>query len=142
MISEVPGEIPETTPLLFIVATEVVALLQFPPAVAFANVVPDPGQTLVFPVITATAGSGFTVNDAALVPVPDGVVTLIVPVVALFGKVAVICVALFTVKVVAAVPLKFTAVAPVKLVPVITTDAPELTHALFGLKPVTVGATV
>ena len=45
-----------------------------------------------------------------------------------------------TVKVAALVPLKLTAVAPVRLVPVITTLVP--TGPLVGLKLVTVGAEV
>jgi len=72
----------------------------------------------------------------ALVAVPPGVVTLIVPVVAPVGTVAVICVAELTVKL-AFVPLNFTAVAPVNAVPVIVTLAP--TSPLVGEKLVMVG---
>ena len=55
--------------------------------------------------------------------VPPGVVTVTSTAPALpAGEVAVICVALLTVNEVAAVPPNFTAVAPVKLVPVIVTD--------------------
>jgi hypothetical protein len=43
------------------------------------------------------AGNALTIKLPELVPVPDGVVTLIEPVVAPAGSVAVICVALFTV---------------------------------------------
>jgi hypothetical protein len=46
---------------------------------------------------TGAAGNAFTVKLPELVPVPEGVVTLIGPVVAPAGRVAVICVALFTV---------------------------------------------
>ena len=73
----------------------------------------------------------------ALVPVPPEVVTEMGPVVAPAGTVAVIRVLLFTVNVVADTPLNFTEVAPVKAVPVITTDVP--TGPLVGLKDVTVG---
>ncbi len=67
---------------------------------------------------------GATVNVVALVAVPPGVaVTLIGPVVALAGTMAVIWVLEFTVQV-AGVPLNLTAVAPVKLAPVITTPVP------------------
>lgn len=59
-----------------------------------------------------------------LVTVPPGVVTEMAPVVAPTGILAVICVAEFTVKLVALVPLKLTVVAPVKSVPVITTGEP------------------
>src|SRR6187401_1921936 len=56
------------------------------------------------------------------------------------GTVAVICVAELTVKPVAAVPPKVTAVTPVKLVPVMVTLVPPLVGPLVGLKDVTVGA--
>jgi len=65
------------------------------------------------------------------------VVTLILPVVALFGTLALICVAEFTVKVVAATPLNCTLLAPFKFVPVIVTVVP--TTPLVGVKAVIVG---
>ena len=77
-----------------------------------------------------------TVKLDELVAVPDGVVTVIAPVAAPAGTVAVICVDELTVKV-AVVPPKRTAVAPVKFVPVITTDVPGA--PLVGEKPVIVG---
>jgi hypothetical protein len=101
------------------------------------------------PVITTDVPTGpnVGVNDvivgAAIVkfvrldPVPPGVVTLIGPVVAVVGTVAVICVAEFTVNVVAATLLNVTAVAPVKFVPVITTDVP--TGPDVGVNEVIVG---
>jgi hypothetical protein len=46
-----------------IVATEVVPLVQIPPAVALDNVTDPPIQTLVGPVIGATAGSALTVMN-------------------------------------------------------------------------------
>src|SRR5947199_5920748 len=72
-----------------------------------------------------------TVKLLTLVAVPPAVVALIVPVVAPVGTVAAICVAELTVKA-AVVPLNFTAVAPVKAVPVIVTLAP--TAPLVGEK--------
>jgi len=72
----------------------------------------------------------------ALVSVPPGVTTLILPVVALFGTVVVIRVSEFTVKV-AAVLWILTEVAPVKFVPVTTTTVP--TGPLVGLKLEIVG---
>jgi hypothetical protein len=66
------------------------------------------------------------------------VVTLTAPVVAPAGTVTVICVALFTVNAVADTPLNFTAEAPVKFVPVMTTELP--TSPLVGLRLDTVGA--
>ena len=94
---------------------------------------------MVFPVIGLTVGKALTVKLVALFAVPLGVVTLMFPVLAPLGKTAVICVLLFTVNV-AAVPLKETLVAPVKLVPVMVTVFPELTQALFGVKLVIVGS--
>jgi hypothetical protein len=74
------------------------------------------------------------------VAVPPGVVTVILPVVVLLATTAVICVALFTTKLEAALPLIATALAPVKLFPVITTEVP--TGPLPGLKLVITGAVV
>ena len=56
------------------------------------------------------------------------------------GDVAVICVELLTVKDVAAVPPKLTAVAPVRFVPLIVTLVPPAVEPVFGETPVTVGA--
>jgi hypothetical protein len=55
------------------------------------------------------------------------------------GEVAVIWVALSTVKPEAAVDPKLTAVAPVKWVPVMTTDVPPAVEPEVGEIPVTVG---
>ncbi len=81
-------------------------------------------------------GAGMTVKSAALVAVPSGVVTAILPVVAPAGTMAVICVAELTVKD-AVTPLKVTLVAPVRFVPLTATDV--LAGPLVGVKPVTVG---
>jgi hypothetical protein len=59
-----------------------------------------------------------------LLAVPEGVVTVMGPLVAPVGTVAVICVPELTVNDDAAVPLNATPVAPVKPVPVIVTDVP------------------
>ncbi|HSL68482.1 MAG TPA: hypothetical protein VK977_10055, partial [Actinomycetota bacterium] len=80
---------------------------------------------------------GTTVNCAALVPVPPGVVTLILPVTAPTGTVAVIWVAELTAKL-ARTPPNRTAVAPVNAVPVIVTAVPV--RPLVGEKDVIVGA--
>jgi hypothetical protein len=69
-------------------------------------------------------GTGMTVKTAVPVTVPPGVVTEILPVVAPVGTRALTVVALSTVKVDAAVPLKLTAVAPVRFFPVIVTSVP------------------
>ena len=81
---------------------------------------------------------GATVKVAALVAVPPGVVTLIGPVVAVAGTVAVICVLLLTVNA-AATPLNLAAVAPVNAEPVIVTCVPGA--PLVGENDVIVGAT-
>ena len=78
-----------------------------------------------------------TVNGVAEVVVPPGVVTLIEPVVTPRGALTVICVAEFTTKTGAAVPLKTTAVAPVRFVPVIVTTVPS--RPPVGVKLVMVG---
>src|SRR5438094_7806091 len=77
-----------------------------------------------------------TVKLAALLAVPSEVVTLIGPLVAPAGTVAVIAVAEPTVKL-ALVPLNSTALAPVKLVPLIVTLVP--TGPLLGVKLEIVG---
>jgi hypothetical protein len=76
------------------------------------------------------------VKVPALVAVPPGVVTLIVPEVALLGTVAVMDAAELTVKV-APVPLNETAVALVKFVPLMITLVP--TDPLVGEKLEIVG---
>src|SRR5438552_16454597 len=81
-------------------------------------------------------GGLMTVKLLPLLAVPPAVVTLIGPLVAADGTVAVIVVAEFTVKL-ALVPLNRTAVAPVKLVPLIVTVVP--TRPLVGVKLVIVG---
>ena len=77
-----------------------------------------------------------TVKVVAEVAVPFGVVTEIAPVVAAAGTVVVIWLALVTAKV-AAVPLNFTEVVPVKLVPLMVTEAPA--DPLVGETAVIVG---
>ena len=68
-------------------------------------------------------GAGMKVKVSALVAVPPSVVTEIVPVLPL-PTVALIEVALLTVKEAAAVPPNLTALTLVKLVPVMLTTAP------------------
>jgi hypothetical protein len=67
-------------------------------------------------------------------------VTLIFPVVAPAGTVALICVSELTVNVVAAVPLKLTPLAPVNPLPVSVTLVP--TAPLAGANDVMLGATI
>ena len=77
-----------------------------------------------------------TLKSPALVAVPSGVVTEILPVVAPPGTEVLICVAEARLNV-AAMPLNRTLVAPVKFVPVTETAVP--TGPLVGLKEVMVG---
>lgn len=79
-----------------------------------------------------------TVNTVALLAVPPEVVTVIVPLLAPSGTVALMVLAFSTDIVVAAVPLNFTAVAPVKFVPERVTICPI--SPLVGVKDVMVGA--
>src|SRR5207253_401693 len=97
-----------------------------------------PTAPLVGVKLVSVGALAVTVNALALVAVPPGVVTLSGPVVAPLGTVAAIVVAELTVKLTALVPLNVTAVAPVKLVPLIVTLLP--TGPLVGVKLVIVGA--
>jgi hypothetical protein len=111
-----------------------------PPLVGVAvMVILVPLQTLFTEadMLTLAKTLGFTVKVLPLVPVPSGVVTTIRPVVP-EPTVAVIWVAEFTVKEATAVPPIETAVAPVKLVPVITTEVEDAQPEL-GVKEVIVG---
>lgn len=78
-------------------------------------------------------------NVLELLVVPEAVVTAITPVVADAGTVAVIVVEFTTVNV-EVTPLNVTAVAPVKLLPLMVTDVP--TPPAVGLKPVMLGGVV
>jgi hypothetical protein len=49
----VPADTPDTTPLLFTVATPVLLLLQVPPVVALLNIVVLPTQTVDVPEIAS-----------------------------------------------------------------------------------------
>ena len=76
-------------------------------------------------------GAVVTVKSVVLVAVPPGVVTVILPVVAPDGTVAVTEVAVLVVNI-AVTPLNLTAVTPVRFVPVIVTLVP--TCPLVGVK--------
>lgn len=105
--------------------TDVAPVKLAPLIVTLAPAGPLVGEKLVI--------RGATTKFAALVAVPPAVVTLMGPVVALAGTVAVIWVLEFTVNV-AAVPLNLTDVTPKKPEPVIVTGMP--TAPLAGRKPV------
>jgi hypothetical protein len=80
-------------------------------------------------------------SAADVADVPPGVVTVISTVPLPAGDVAVIDVAELTVKLVALAAPNFTAVAPVRLVPVMVTDVPPAVGPDVGETLVTVGAT-
>jgi len=90
-------------------------------------------------VVTTRLSATVTVKLVVLVPLPPGPVTVIGPVVAPVGTVAVIWVSEFTVNV-ADLPLNLTAVAPVNPLPEMITWVP--TGPWVGLKPVMAGVTV
>src|SRR5436309_3466976 len=121
VVALVPLKLTAVTPVKFV-----------PLMVTFAPTGLLVGEKLVM------VGGGMTVKLVLLVPVPADVVTLSGPVVAPAGTVAWITVVDVTVKVVALVPLKLTAVTPVKFVPLMVTFAP--TGPLVGVKSVIVGA--
>jgi hypothetical protein len=79
-------------------------------------------------------------SAADVADVPPGAVTVISTVPVPAGEVAVIEVAELTVKLVAVIAPNFTAVVPVKLVPVIVTGVPPATGPDAGAIAVTVGA--
>jgi hypothetical protein len=101
--------------------------------------VPDPQKVLGPAGVIVAVGVVLTVKVPALVAVPPAVVTEMVPEVVPEAGVAVMLVALTTVYEAAAVPLKLTAVAPVKFVPVIVTKGRLPEHPDVGVKLVIVG---
>jgi hypothetical protein len=96
--------------------------------------VPVPPELGLKPV---TVGGVVTVKLVPLVPVPDPFTTVIAPVLAPDGTVALMLVVLFTVYT-ASVPLNLTLVTAVKLLPVMLTLVP--TGPVPGVKLLTVGA--
>ena len=96
------------------------------------EIVPVEPETPSLIELGADRVSAGIVKVPKLVPVPFGVVTEIVPVLAPVGTVAVICVALSTENTDAATLLNLTAVAPVKSVPVIVIELPG--NPLVGVK--------
>jgi hypothetical protein len=111
--------------------TEVTPVKFAPIIVTTVPTAPSAGEKLVI------TGAGIRVKIAVLMAEPLGVATVIGPVVALTGTVAITRVSDVALKVDASTPLKATALMLVKPVPVIITVAPA--GALVGEKPVTVG---
>lgn len=98
---------------------------------------PGRAEATLSPVMAGAPLLVVTVKFADDVAVPPGVVTVMDPLAPPTGTVAVIWVALFTVKAAALVPLNETAVAPVRLVPVMVSADP--TNPEVGLKLLMVG---
>jgi hypothetical protein len=127
LAAAVPPKLTAVAPVKLVPVTET----EVPPPVG-----PDDGLTAV------TVGTAANVKWSALevTEVPNGVVTVTSTVAAdSAGETAVICVAELTVKLVAAVAPKLTAVAPVNEVPVMVTDVPPAVDPEVGLTEVTVG---
>ena len=142
-----PAATPAGTPTITLVA-----LRTTNGAFAPLTVAPDVSSRLLPVIVIDVPGPPFAgvklemlgvglvkVNMADDVAVPPGVVTLIVPVLAPVGTIAVIEVLLTTLNEAAAEGPNFTKVAPVKLVPVIVT---EFLHQVAEESAVIVGAGV
>jgi hypothetical protein len=149
VISMVPADCAGAVAVILLELLMVKVLAAVPPkltAVAPVNPVPLI-VTLVPPAVGPEAGLTLVTEGTylktslefvALVP-PPGIVTVTSTAPVPAGEVAVIDVALLTVKLLAAVPPKLTAVAPVKVVPAIVTDVPPAAGPEEGLTRVTVG---
>ena len=140
--------VPVAPPLLTVAVSEVEVLTVKDAAAMPSKATADAPVKLLPVMVTAVLaapllgvnevmiGAGMKVKVPLLVAVPPGVVTVIAPVAPL-PTVALMVVEV-TVNEAAAVPPNFTAVAPVKLLPVMVTTAP--TGPLPGVNEVMVGA--
>jgi hypothetical protein len=149
VMSTVPADSAGAVAVILLELLTVYALAAVPPkltAVAPVNPVPLI-VTLVPPAIGSDTGLTLVTEGTylktslefvALVP-PPGIVTVTSTAPDPAGEVAVIDVALVIVNVLAAVPPKLTAVAPVKLVPAIVTEVPPTAGPEDGLTRVTAG---
>jgi hypothetical protein len=70
-IDEVPAEIPVTTPVALMVATDVLLLNHVPPLVALESVVVAPIHSWVVPVIALTDGAGLIVTFIVVLAVVE-----------------------------------------------------------------------
>ena len=113
-VAEARVTVAAATPLK---VTEVAPVRFVPVMTTLVPMIPEAGVKLV------TVGAGITVKEAVLAVVPSPLVTLIFPLVAPAGTVALSCVSETMVNA-AATPLNVTAVAPVKAEPVMTTIPP------------------
>lgn len=77
MITVVPVAIPVTTPVAgFIVATDVLLLLQLPPLTASVNVITEPVHTVAGPAMVPADGAGLIVIACVSIAVPQLFVTV------------------------------------------------------------------
>ena len=127
-VTPVPATVPNFT------AVTPVKLVPVTVTVVPPEVGPDEGLTTV--TVGAATYVYLSLMDVADVPPAALTVTSTVPVPV--GALAVICVALFTMKVVAGFEPKATALTAVKLVPVIVTEVPPAVGPDEGLTAVTV----
>jgi hypothetical protein len=126
----------ESTLKLAVAPLKSTALAAAKPLPEMVTLVPTGPLAGLKPLTTGGTGT-VTVKPLELVPVPFGLSTLIGPVVAPAGTVAVIWTLLPTVKAAAAVPLNLTADASFNHCPLMTTEVP--TGPLEGLKPLIEG---
>ena len=71
-----PADTPVSMPVeASILATEVLLLVQVPPAAASVRVMVDPVHTDPGPVIVPADGNGLTVINVVAIPVPQAVIT-------------------------------------------------------------------
>ena len=70
-----PEETPDTTPVLFTAATEVLLLLQVPPVTTSLSVVDEPAHMALLPVMVPETGNGLTVASLLATEVPQPLVT-------------------------------------------------------------------
>jgi hypothetical protein len=76
-IVEVPATVPLTTPILFMVATLVVAELHTPPIVELLKAVVPPTKVIVDPLMAAIVGKEYAVNtNVAALSQPAALVIL------------------------------------------------------------------
>jgi hypothetical protein len=153
VMSTVPGPpLGETAVIWSAVLTAKLAAFAVPNLTLVAPVKLAPAMTTEVPpaavpvtgLTPVTDGGGMYVNWSAATTalVPAGVVTVMSTWPDPAGDMAVICAEEFTAKEVAATLPNETPVAPVNVLPVMTTDVPPPAGPLFGLTPVTAGGGV
>ena len=128
----VAGVVPKSTAVAPVKAIPVIVTV----------VPPDCGPSVGLMLVTVGAAVYVNWSAEEVADVPPGVVTVTSTTPVPGGSSAVIVVSETTVKLVAGVMPKSTAVAPVKAVPVIVTVVPPVTGPSVGLMLVTVGAAV